>query len=223
MLQKNSPMLDGSTLLQQALLPQTDADSAEEGPFERWYDASGYAAAAQSTPVAATAPAPATAPATLAAHEDPDRAALVASLAAQSDALPFGSEVGVALERAAEDLHLSGDDAKALIADFDEAFRAHGISGRDAMDLIPIVTTTLRDGPPDEATEGRWEQGINDALVSEFGSQWAANEAAEVARQWVQRDPALVQFLDDTRLGNNGSVVVAVARAAMNARRAGKF
>ena len=77
---------------------------------------------------------------------------ILSPLATQSDAMPYGSEVGVALGRAAENLGLVGDEAQAVISELDGAFQAHGISGDDAIDLIPIVTRALGEGPPGKAS-----------------------------------------------------------------------
>ena len=152
-----------------------------------------------------------------------ERAALVAKLAAQSDGLPLGPEIGVAIERALLELGHGDDEAKEAVSDWLGTFAAHGIASSDAADLVGIAARVMRDGQPDEATEAQWVGGINESLVSTFGSQGAADEAADVARAYVQRDPALVQFLDETRLGNHPRVIASLTRAAMNARRAGKF
>lgn len=157
------------------------------------------------------------------AAEIEGRASFADTLAAQADALPFGSEVGVHLGRAAEAAGLAGDEAAAVVNEWGATFKAHGISASDAMDLTTIGARIQRDGIPDEATEAGWISEINDSLRREFGSAEAAERAADLARAWVARDPRLCDWLETTRLGSNPRVVVALAKAAHKARNAGRF
>jgi hypothetical protein len=177
--------------------------------------------AAADPPASTDTPAPPTPPAD--AAEVKARIALVDTLAAQADALPHGSEVAVHLGRAAEAAGLAGDEAAAVAGEWQATFRAHGVSAGDAVDLITIGAGIHRDGPPDEDTEAGWVREVNDRLRSEFGSAEAAERAADLARAWVARDPRLCAWLERTRLGSHPRVVLALARAAHNARKAGRF
>lgn len=189
-------------------------------------------------PTAPAAPAPAVAPpapsytADLSAPPAPPpanaaevkaRGSLVDTLAAQADAMPHGSEVAVHLGRAAEAAGLAGDDAAAVASEWAGTFKAHGIAANDAVQLIDIGASIHRDGPPDEATEVGWLREVDERLRREFGSAEAADRAADLARAWVQRDARLCDWLERTRLGSHPRVVVALAKAAHTAHKAGKW
>ena len=151
------------------------------------------------------------------------RTALVDTLAAQADALPHGSEVAVHLGRAAEAAGLAGDEAAAVVNEWSATFKAHGVSASDAMDLTTIGARIQREGIPDEATEAGWVSEINEGLRREFGSAEAAERAANLAGAWVARDPRLLAWLEATRLGSHPKVVIALAKAANTAFKAGRW
>lgn len=157
------------------------------------------------------------------AAEIEGRASFVDTLAAQADAMPHGSEVAVHLGRAAEAAGLAGDEAAAVAGEWAATFKAHGVSAVDAVDLTDIGARVYREGIPDESTEAGWVSQINERLRSEFGSAEAAERAADLARAWVARDPRLCDWLERTRLGSHPRVVLALAKAAHNARKAGRF
>lgn len=151
------------------------------------------------------------------------RSTLVDKLAAQADAMPHGSEVGVSLTRAAEGSGLMGDAAAAVASEWADTFKAHGIAATDAMQLVDIGASIHRNGPPDEATEAVWLSEVVEGLRREFGSPEAAERAADLAGAWVARDPRLLAWLEATRLGSHPRVVLALAKAAHTAHKAGKW
>lgn len=152
-----------------------------------------------------------------------ERGNLAERLAQESDALPHGPEVRVALMRAAEAAGKLDSEAQAVVDEWAGTFRAHGISSADASDLVTIGAGIQRNGIPDEATEEGWLREIPERLRAEFGSAEAAEQAADLARAWVARDPRLRQYLERTRLGSHPRVVVAIAKAARQAHKAGKW
>lgn len=166
---------------------------------------------------AAPAPVPVT------ATEIADRGKLAERLAQESDALPHGPEVRVALIRAAESAGNLDTEAQAVADEWAGTFAAHGISARDAVELTGIGAGVQRDGIPDEATEERWLREIPERLRFEFGSAEAAERAAELARAWVGRDARLREYLERTRLGSHPRVVLAIAKAAYQAHTTGKW
>ncbi|GCL64952.1 hypothetical protein [Pseudaquabacterium pictum] len=187
-------------------------------------------AAPAAPPAAATPPASNTAdmsappaPPPADAAEVKARGSLVETLAAQADAMPHGSEVVVHLGRAAEAAGLAGDDAAAVASEWAGTFKAHGIAANDAVQLVDIGASIHRDGPPDEATEVEWLREVDERLRREFGSAEAADRAADLARAWVQRDARLLAWLEATRLGSHPRVVLALAKAAHTAHKAGKW
>lgn len=151
------------------------------------------------------------------------RAAAVAELVQSADGLPLGSDVGVALTRAAADLGQDAEAAAATAAEWGDTFRAHGIAQNDAHDCISAAMTIERDGIPDEDTEAAWLPEVQERLAREFGGQEAGERAADLARAFVARDPALLAYLERTRLGSHPRVVLAIAKAAHKARNAGRF
>lgn len=157
------------------------------------------------------------------AAEIEGRASFSDTLAAQADAMPHGSEVAVHLGRAAEAAGLAGDEAAAVAGEWAATFKAHGVSAADAVDLTDIGARIYREGIPDESTEAGWVSQINERLRSEFGSAEAAERAADLARAWVARDARLCDWLERTRLGSHPRVVVALAKAAHTAQKAGKW
>lgn len=152
-----------------------------------------------------------------------ERGTLAERLAQESDALPHGPEVRVALLRAAQEAGKDDAEAQAVADEWASNFRAHGLSSADASDLVTIGAGIQRNGIPDEATEERWLNEIPERLRSEFGSPEAAEQAADLARAWVARDPRLRQYLERTRMGSHPRIVLAVAKAARQAHKAGKW
>ena len=176
------------------------------------HDLPGEPASTSATP----RPAP---PATLMAS----REAELAELGKASDGLPFGADVGVALTRAAHDVGASAAEAEAVTAEWLGTFAAHGIAQDDAHTLIEIGASVTRGGPPSEEMEAGWISEIEDRLAREFGGQEAAERAADLAAAYIARDKRLCEWLEATRLGGHPRVVLAIAKAAHNARKAGKF
>lgn len=166
----------------------------------------------------APAPAPAIDPALLQARE-----AELAELRKTADGMPLGQTTEVALQRACEAVGLDGAEAAAIVAQWLPTFEAHGIAARDVDDCITAGMGIAKSGPPDEATEARWLAQCADMLAREFGGAGPAARMADLARAYVARDKQLCTYLQETRLGSHPRVVLAIARAAHNARRAGKF
>lgn len=178
------------------------------------------AAGPAAPPAAAPAPKPA-APA--AAPDAAGRVAAVAELEKDADGLPLGSDVGVALTRAAAELGQDEASAAAVASEWLDTFKAHGIAQGDAHDCISAAMTIERDGIPDEDTEAAWLPDVQERLAREFGGQEAGERAADLARAFVARDPALLAYLERTRLGSHPRVVLAIAKAAHKAANAGKW
>lgn len=185
---------------------------------------------AVSTPPADAAPepgkpVPAAGPAAppAAAPDAAGRAAAVAELEKSADGLPLGSDVGVALTRAAAELGQDEASAATTAAEWLSTFKAHGIAQGDAHDCISAAMTIERDGIPDEDTEAAWLPEVQERLAREFGGEEAGERAADLARAFVARDPALLAYLERTRLGSHPRVVLAIAKAAHKAHAAGKW
>lgn len=177
------------------------------------------------SPAPPAAAQPAAAPA--AAAVDPgaaqDRAAELEALARQADGLPYGSEVRTHIARGVESLGGDAAAGAAAAEEWEATFRAHGIAQPDVLQLIEVGLAVERGGPPSEDVEQQWLREIPERLCQEFGSPEAAERAADLAAAYVGRDPQLLAWLEETRLGSHPRVVLAIAKAAHNARRAGKF
>lgn len=146
----------------------------------------------------------------------------LAELRKGSDGPPLGQPVDVAFQRAAEALGLPGHEQQELMSQWKPTFEAFGLDESAAIEMVEIGRSAAQRAP-DEATEARWLAQCEDVLAREFGGAEAAARAADLARAYVARDPRLVEYLEETRLGSHPRVVLAVAKAAHNARRAGKF
>jgi hypothetical protein len=163
------------------------------------------------------APPPAVDPELLKARESE-----LAELRKGSDGPPLGQPVQVAFQRAAEALGLPAHEQQAISAQWLPTLEAFGLDESAAIEMVEIGRSVAQKAP-DEATLDKWSHDAFERLKIEFGGDEAADRAMDLASAYVARDPRLVTYLKATGLEFHPRVTLAVAKAAHNARKAGKL
>ena len=114
----------------------------------------------------------------------------------------------------------SPEEARAGAAEWEPSFRSFGLSPPDA-ELLTETGVAVALNPPSEETVLGWQKDSKAALIGEYGDRAAEVLAATI--KLVRRDPALVQFLEETRLGVHPAFVRVAAKRAMALKNKGRL
>lgn len=155
---------------------------------------------------------------------DPGFKALAEAPIAEPGIAVLPAMISTELQAGAEAAGYEQAEAASIAAGWSATFTAHGASPDEARALIAAGNELVQlGGAPDEATFASWEQQSWDALGREFGGREAAERALKVGQEYVQRHPALRDFLLKTGLGSNPACVKTVVAIARRSKAAGRF
>lgn len=136
------------------------------------------------------------------------------------EGLPYGPNVSIAIERAAE---AQGLDPAAISSTWLPVFRHHSVSSDEADMLVAAGQEIAANGRPDEATSEAWRRDAHEALAREYGGPDGAAHALQAAQAYCAKHPQLLTFLEKTGLGDHPRVVRVIANAATKAKKAGRL
>jgi hypothetical protein len=139
-----------------------------------------------------------------------------------ADVSPYGSNVPIDVQRAAEAKGKTADEAKAIGAEWVASFAHFGVGQVHISHLID-AGLQVSDKTPDEATLKSWRTEAQARLASNYGGPEGAAKALKTAQAWVKLHPKLGAFLERTKLGDNPRVIDAIAATAHQARKDGRF
>jgi len=116
------------------------------------------------------------------------------------------------------------DEAKAAAAaEAREMFADYGLSTAEAKDVLQLARSNLAN-PPDEATEARWRDEAWSGLVrAHGGDEKAAQQALDVAKKLLERDPRAAAICTHARLGNHPAFVRMVVEKARSEKARGRL
>lgn len=131
---------------------------------------------------------------------------------------PQGTFASVPLEDAMKHLPLDGETKAAEVAEWREQFEDFGASPQDARELVDAARRFVAEPMTPQRDMANVNSAI-DAMNREFGND--AADALADAQAMVRRDSRLVKILESSRLGNDPTVVVKLARLARSQRQRG--
>ncbi|WP_227243989.1 hypothetical protein [Paraburkholderia caribensis] len=131
---------------------------------------------------------------------------------------PQGTFASVPLEDAMKHLPLDGEAKAAEAAEWREQFEDFGASPQDARELVDAARRFVAEPMTPQRDMANVNAAI-EAMNREFGND--AAKALADAQAMVKRDPRLVKILESSRLGNDPTTVVKLARLARSQRQRG--
>jgi hypothetical protein len=137
---------------------------------------------------------------------------------AQNDYRDAGLEDAFASVQADE---ITDEVRAAAASEWKEIFADHNYSAAEAREAVSIARE-LAANPPDEVTEAKWQAEAWTALRAQYGDK-GAQEALDLAKQLVARDPRVAAVLEHTRLGNHPKIIQQLVAKARSERGRGKL
>ncbi len=135
-----------------------------------------------------------------------------------------GTEIYQSATRALEQAHLATlatpEQAKASAQELPQLAQRYGLNATEAEAFGDAMATAARGKVTEEQVQG-WTTRSEEHLRQEYGD--SAGQVLADTRKLIQSDAKLLAKLKSTGLGSHPSVVAALARRAVEARKAGKL
>lgn len=134
---------------------------------------------------------------------------------------PIHGDAERAIAQAAREQNLaSDDDALAAAQSWVPTMQSFDLNATESSTITDLaISATV--SPPSEETVSAWHQDSMSVLRQEYGNE--AGAVLQATQRMLARDPAVVELLERTGLGNHPHVVRLAAAKAQALRKAGKL
>jgi hypothetical protein len=124
------------------------------------------------------------------------------------------------IEQAAIEGLQTPEQAAAIAAEYEPWMKEWALNSTDASQLAQLGVSAVTNPVSDETAAG-WVEASRTAIRTDWGPR--GGEALAAARQLIAKDPSLVAFLEQTKLGNSPAFVRAACNRAMDLKKRGKL